>query len=56
MKDWKTTTLGVLVLVVSIGNIAIKLLSGQTISAEDLALLGIGGGASAGLYHASDAK
>lgn len=56
MKDWKTTTLGILVVIVSIGNIAIKLLSGAPITAEDLALLGIGGGTGAGLYHASDTK
>lgn len=56
MKDWKTTTLGILVLVVSVGNLVIKLLQGQPISAEDLALLGIGGGTGAGLYHAGDAQ
>lgn len=54
-KDWKTSVLGMLVIVVSVGNIAIKFLTGQPITAEDLAVLGVGTATGGGLYAAKDA-
>lgn len=54
-KDWKTSVLGMLVIVVSVGNIAIKFLTGQPITAEDLAVLGVGTATGGGLYVAKDA-
>lgn len=52
--NWKTTTLGILAIVVAVGNIAIKLLNGHPLDMNDFAILGVGGGGGLGLIHAQD--
>ncbi len=43
MKDWKTTTLGVLSLIVGVASLLQKLLSGEPVGLDELTAIGSGG-------------
>lgn len=53
MKNWKTTTLGVLTIIAALSNAAVEYLNGKTVN---MLTLGAAVAAGWGLIHASDAK
>ena len=52
--SWKTTTLGILVLLAAVLHVAMKMLRGEPITPEDLSFLGLGAAGGAGLVAAKD--
>lgn len=56
MRDWRTTTAGILAMLASFIPVVIDLLHGTAISGSAATLPVMGATTALGLYHASDSK
>lgn len=55
MKNWKTTTTGVIGIVMAVLGVVSKLLNGQPIDGSDMAVIGAVISTGVGLFNAKDA-
>jgi hypothetical protein len=55
VKNWKTTTTGVIGMVMAVLGIVLKLLQGETIDGSDMAIIGAVISNGVGLFNAKDA-